>query len=79
MADLPGHRLSPQKVEAAQNYAYFFFREYPHPFPWHVEKIRKDLRRSSMAYVLSQAGQAEFGQTFQHLAGAPLDQVERPL
>jgi hypothetical protein len=73
LADLPGHRLSAQMVEAAQNYAYFFFREYSHPFPWHVEKIRKDLRRSSMAYVLSQAGQAEFGQTFQHLAGAPLD------
>lgn len=78
LADLPGHRLSTQQVEAARNYAYFFFREYPHPFPWHVEKIRKDLKRFSMAYVLSQAGQAEFGQTFQHLAGAPLDYLETP-
>ncbi len=73
LSDLPGHRLTAQQVEAAWNYAYFFFREYPHPFPWHVEKIRKDLRRIPMAYVLSQAGQAEFGQTFQYLAGAPLD------
>ena len=72
LADLPGHRLTAQQIEAAWNYAYYFFREYPHPFPWHVEKIGKDLRRDPMAYVLSQAGQAEFGQTFQHLAGAPL-------
>ena len=73
LADLPGYRLTPQQVEAARNYAYFFFHEYPHPFPWHVEKIRKDLRRISMATVLSEAGQSEFGQTFQHLAGTPLD------
>jgi Capsule polysaccharide biosynthesis protein len=73
LADLKGHRLTAEQIEAAWNYAYFFFREYPHPFPWHVEKIRKDLRRASMAYVLSQAGQAEFGQTFRHLAGVPLD------
>jgi hypothetical protein len=26
-----------------------------------------------MAYILSQEGQAEFGQTFHYLAGAPLD------
>jgi hypothetical protein len=73
LADLPGHRLTAQQIEAAWNYAYYYFHEYPHPFPWHVEKIGKDLRRDSMAYVLSQAGLAEFGQTFQHLAGAPLD------
>jgi hypothetical protein len=76
LADLPGHHLSEQQVELARNYAYFFFREYPHPFPWHVEKIRKDLRRISMGYVLSPAGQAEFAQTFRFLAGAPLGYSE---
>ena len=73
LTNLPGHRLSAQQVEAAWNYAYYFFREYPHPFPWHVEKIRKDLRKVPMAYVLSREGQAEFGQTFQYLAGASLE------
>jgi hypothetical protein len=73
LADLPGQRLNPQQIEAARNYAYFFFHEYPHPFPWHVEKIGKDLERDPMTYVLSQAGQAEFGLTFQYLAGEPLD------
>jgi Capsule polysaccharide biosynthesis protein len=78
LGNLPAHRLTADQLEAAWNYAYFFFREYPHPFPWHVEKIRKDLRRVSMAYVLSQAGQSEYGQTFQYLAGEPLDPVEKP-
>ncbi|MCX6033550.1 MAG: hypothetical protein NTV38_01025 [Chloroflexi bacterium] len=73
LANLPGHRLTPEQVERAWNYAYFYFREYPRPFPWHVEKIGKDLERDSMSYVLSQEGRAEFGQTFQQLAGAPLD------
>ena len=79
LADLKGHRLTAGQIEAAWNYAYFFFREYPHPFPWHVEKIRKDLRRASMAYVLSEAGQAEFGQTFRHLAGDSPDWEKRGL
>jgi hypothetical protein len=79
LVDLPGHRLTTQQIEAAWNYAYCYFREYPHPFPWHVEKIAKDLKRDSMAYVLSQEGQVEFGQTFRYLAGAPLDSLESSL
>ncbi len=67
--DLPGHRLTEQQIEVAWNYAYLFFKEYPLPFPWHIEKISKDIKRDSMAYVLSPAGQAEFGKTFQQLAG----------
>ena len=73
LSDLPGHRLTAEQVETAWNYAYFYFREYPHPFPWHVEKIGKDIARDPVSYVLSPKGQAEFGQTFQYLAGAPLD------
>ncbi len=73
LADLHAYRLTAQQVETARNYAYFFFHDYPYPFPWHVEKIGKDLERDSIAYVLSQEGQAEFGQTFQLLAGASLD------
>ena len=73
LADLPGHRLTIQQVETAWNYAYFYFREFIYPFPWHIEKIGKDLKRDPMVYVLSQAGQAEFGRTFQFLAGTPLD------
>jgi hypothetical protein len=69
LANLPGHRLTPEQVERAWNYAYFYFREYPRPFPWHVEKINKDLERDTVSYVLSQEGRAEFGQTFREMIG----------
>ncbi len=72
LKNLPASRLTPAQVELAWNYAYIFFKEYPRPFPWHVEKIGKDLDRDSLSYVLSPKGQTEFGRTFQQLAGAPL-------
>ena len=72
LKNLPAFRLTPAQVELAWNYAYIFFKEYPRPFPWHVEKIGKDLDRDSLSYVLSPKGQTEFGRTFQQLAGAPL-------
>jgi hypothetical protein len=72
LKDSRAFRLSPAQVEQAWNYAYIFFKEYPRPFPWHVEKIGRDLDRDSLAYVLSPEGQSEFRRTFQQLAGAPL-------
>jgi hypothetical protein len=63
----------------ARNYAYFYFHDYPRPFPWHVERIGKDLERSSLTYVLGKEGQAEFGQTFRQLAGGPLINQENSI
>jgi capsule polysaccharide export protein KpsC/LpsZ len=37
------YRLSHTQVEFAWNYAYRFFFEYPHPFPWHLLHIWDDL------------------------------------
>jgi hypothetical protein len=68
LSDLPGHRLTERQVETAWNYTYFYFREFVLPFPWHIEKIAKDLNRDPVGHVLSQAGQTEFGQTFRLLA-----------
>jgi hypothetical protein len=65
-------RLTPEQVEQAWNYAYAFFREYPRPFPWHLEKIGPDLEKYPLAYVLSPQGRAEFEQTFRQLAGEPI-------
>lgn len=73
LADLPGHRLTKEQIETAQNYSYYYFYEYPYVFPWHIEKIGKDFRRDPMKYVLSPKGQAEFNRTFQLLAGARIN------
>jgi Capsule polysaccharide biosynthesis protein len=72
LKDLPACHLTPEQVEQAWNYAYSFFKEYPRPFPWHLEKIGPDLEKASLAYVLSPAGRAEFEATFRQMAGEPI-------
>lgn len=73
LRDLPACRLTPEQVEQAWNYAYAFFREYPRPFPWHLEKIAPDLEKAPLAYVLGPQGRAEFETTFRQMAGEPIE------
>ncbi|HJW89436.1 MAG TPA: hypothetical protein VJ436_02220 [Anaerolineales bacterium] len=70
-------RLSPEQVELAWEYAYRFFFEYPHPFPWHMVHMWEDVDSWTLAQVLGQAGQAEFGTTFRYLVGEPVDWTSR--
>jgi hypothetical protein len=72
LGDLPGHRLSPEQVESAWNYAYRFFFEFPLSFPWRLMHFWKDLEVWPLARVLSDEGTKEFGRTFRCLAGEPL-------
>jgi len=72
LSDLPAHRLTQEQVEAAWNYAYRFFFDFPLPFPWRLMHFWKDLEEWPIARVLSDEGQAEFGKTFDYLAGKPL-------
>ncbi len=65
-------RLSEEQVAQAWNYAYAFFREYPRPFPWHLEKIGPDLEKYPLAHVLSPDGRAQFERTFRQMAGEPI-------
>ena len=45
------------KCELAWNYAYFYFKEYPRPFPWHLEKIWPSLEKTA-AVVCAQPGRS---------------------
>ncbi|HSQ27490.1 MAG TPA: hypothetical protein VLM80_10245 [Anaerolineales bacterium] len=63
--------ISRELVERAWQYAYYFFFEYPSPFPWHLKDAWKMLETWSMEKVLSADGQAIFGETFRSLAGEP--------
>jgi hypothetical protein len=68
--DAPGeYRLSREQVELAWHYAYRFFFEYPHPFPWHLMHMSKDTEAWPLERVLSAEGQEQFGQTLRYLAG----------
>ena len=69
LSDLPGHRLNQVQIETAWNYAYRFFFEFPLNFPWRLMHFWKDVEIWPLKRVLSEEGRAEFGQTFQYLAG----------
>ena len=58
-------------MEAAWNYAYRFFFEYPRPFPWRLMNFWDDLAVWPLAKVLGAEGQSEFGETFKFLVGEP--------
>ena len=66
-------RLSQDQVNDAWEYAYRFFFEYPHPFPWHLVHMWEDVKAWPVGRVLSEEGQAAFGDTFRYLAGKPVD------
>jgi hypothetical protein len=70
---LPVCRLTSEQVERAWNYAYFYFKEYPRPFPWHLENIWPSLEKRPLSYVLGPEGRTKYEATFQQLAGSPID------
>ena len=72
LSNLPAHRLTQEQVETAWNYAYRFFFDFPLPFPWRLMHFWKDLEEWPVGRVLSEAGRAEFGTTFDYLAGQPV-------
>ncbi|MGA2505569.1 MAG: hypothetical protein ABSG01_15925 [Anaerolineales bacterium] len=73
LMNLPAQRLKPDQIDRAWNYAYFYFHDYPRPFPWHLEKIWPSLEKRPISYVLGPEGRAQYEATFQELAGAPMN------
>ena len=69
LSDPGKYRLSREQVESSWRYAYRFFFDYPYPFPWHLLNFWNELEAWSMERVLSDEGQALFGDTFRCLAG----------
>jgi len=76
LTDPAHHRPSREQVEAAWNYAYRFFFEYPRPFPWRLISFWEDFEKWPLTRLLSEEGQAQFGKTFGYLTGEPLDWKE---
>jgi hypothetical protein len=72
LADPAAHRPTREQVDLAWNYAYRFFFEYPHPFPWHIQSTFRDVEEWPLKRVLSEEGQEHFGRTFAYLSGEPV-------
>jgi hypothetical protein len=69
----PGlYHLSQAQVEQAWNYAYRFFFEYPHPFPWHLVHFWKDLEAWPLSRFLGDDGISSYQKTFSYLVGEPI-------
>lgn len=71
--DPEAYRLAEAQVARAWEYAYRFFFEYPHPFPWHIVHLWEDAKVWPLDRVLSAEGRALFGNTFRYLTGEPVD------
>jgi hypothetical protein len=72
LADPDSFRLSQDQVSQAWNYAYRFFFEYPHPFPWHLVHFWKDLETWPLSRLLSDEGFSNYQHTFRYLVGEPV-------
>ena len=66
------YRLNRNQVDKAWQYAYRFFFEYPHPFPWHLLYLWEDLDRWPIEKALSAEGLAQYQDTFRYLVGEPI-------
>jgi hypothetical protein len=60
-------------MELAWKYAYRFFFEFPHPFPWHLVRMWEDVQAQPLSTVLSPQGMQKYGRTFAYLTGDPVD------
>jgi hypothetical protein len=72
LLDTSKFHLTQQQVEQAWNYAYRFFFEYPHPFPWHLLHFWKDLESLPLSRLLVNPSLSGYRQTFNYLAGEPV-------
>lgn len=66
-------RLTGDHLRDAWKYAYHFFFEFTHPFPWHLLYFWDDVGTWPLEEVLSPEGQERFGESFRWLAGEPID------
>ena len=65
--------LSQEQVELAWQYAYRFFFDFPHAFPWHLVRVWEDYRVRSLKTVFSAEGSKQYQQTFNYLVGEPIN------
>jgi hypothetical protein len=73
LSNVDKNKLTESQVELAWRYAYYFFFDYPRPFPWRLISFWEDIKTWPVGRVLSDEGIAEFGNTFKQMPGGKLD------
>jgi hypothetical protein len=72
LTDPHQYHLSQEQVDLAWRYAYRFFFDYPHPFPWHLVHFWQDIETWPFSRLLSDEGFSGFQRTFNYLVGKPI-------
>jgi hypothetical protein len=67
------HQLTPEQVESAWRYAYYFFFDFARPFPWHLVRMWEDYKGTPLKKVLNPKGLERYGETLRFLAGESMD------
>lgn len=67
------HRLTQQQIDEAWRYAYYFFFEYPRPYPWHLSQQVVDFKVHPLNYVFAPEGKKIYGDTLRYLSGESMD------
>jgi hypothetical protein len=73
LQDPNAYRLDEAQLRDAWKYAYHFFFEFTHPFPWHLLYFWDDVETWPLKEVLGAEGLEIFRESFQWLAGEPID------
>jgi hypothetical protein len=72
LSDVSNYKLTGEQIELAWRYAFYFFFDYSHPFPWRLISFWEDLKTWPVGRALSDEGMAAFGKTFAQMTGVKL-------
>ncbi len=70
------YRMTDEQIESAWTYAYRFYFDYPLPFPWHLMYLWEDYGKRPIADLVKSKEWKAYRETFDYLAGKPLDWME---
>lgn len=73
LSDPDEHRLTPETVDLAWQYAYRFFFDFPRPYPWHLVRVWEDYAARPLQSVLNPKNKETYEDTFNYLVGEPID------
>jgi hypothetical protein len=73
LEDTSRFKLTREQVEMAWQYAYLFFFEFPHAFPWHLVRVWEDYRTRSLKQVFSGECRKQYEKTFDYLVGGKIN------
>ena len=67
------YSLTEEQIKLAWQYAYYWFFDFPRPFPWHLVRVWDDYKERPLRQVFNAEGRQKFEATFGYLTGDRMD------